>query len=109
MAGSMTRWNGGTHVLAKLNPRKRDWLLPQVDITGRRRRRHSSAQVTARTALSSAGLFDLNSNPRKENPMEQITLYYRHGSSDKMYQASLQPADGGFIVPFAFGRRGTTL
>jgi len=41
--------------------------------------------------------------------MEHITLYYRHGSSDKMYQASIQPADGGFIVPFAFGRRGTTL
>src|SRR5436305_9737270 len=41
--------------------------------------------------------------------MEQITLYYRHSSSDKMYQASIQPADGGFIVPFAFGRCGTTL
>ncbi|HEV7403993.1 MAG TPA: WGR domain-containing protein [Chthoniobacteraceae bacterium] len=41
--------------------------------------------------------------------MEQITLYYRSGASDKVYQASIQPADGGFIVPFAFGRRGTTL
>jgi bifunctional non-homologous end joining protein LigD len=41
--------------------------------------------------------------------MEQITLYYRHGSSDKVYQASIQSADGGFIVPYAFGRRGTTL
>lgn len=41
--------------------------------------------------------------------MEQTTLYYRSGASDKVYQASIQPADGGFIVIFAFGRRGTTL
>ena len=41
--------------------------------------------------------------------MEQTTLYFRHGGSDKMYQASITPKDGGFVVPFAFGRRGTTL
>jgi len=41
--------------------------------------------------------------------MEQITLYYREGSSDKVYQASIEPKDGGFIVTFAYGRRGTTL
>ena len=38
-----------------------------------------------------------------------ITLYYREGSSDKVYQASLQPKDGGFVVNFAYGRRGSTL
>jgi bifunctional non-homologous end joining protein LigD len=41
--------------------------------------------------------------------MENITLYYRQGSSDKMYQASIDPKDGGYVVNFAYGRRGTTL
>ena len=41
--------------------------------------------------------------------MEQITLYYRQGPSDKIYQASIQPQDGGYVVQFAYGRRGTTL
>jgi bifunctional non-homologous end joining protein LigD len=41
--------------------------------------------------------------------MEQITLYYRQGSSDKVYQASILPTDGGYVVQFAYGRRGTTL
>ncbi len=38
-----------------------------------------------------------------------ITLYYRDGSSDKVYQVSLEPKSDGFIVNFAFGRRGSTL
>lgn len=41
--------------------------------------------------------------------MESITLYYREGSSDKIYHATIEPKEGGFIVNFAFGRRGTTL
>jgi predicted DNA-binding WGR domain protein len=41
--------------------------------------------------------------------MEHITLYFRQGSSDKVYQASIEPADGGHVVHFAYGRRGTTL
>jgi len=41
--------------------------------------------------------------------MEAITLYYRQGSSDKVYQAGIEPKDGGFVVNFAFGRRGNTL
>lgn len=40
---------------------------------------------------------------------EQITLYFRQGSSDKVYQAKIEPQDGGYIVLFAYGRRGTTL
>ena len=40
---------------------------------------------------------------------KSITLYFRDGSSDKVYQASLQPKGAGFVVNFAFGRRGTTL
>jgi len=41
--------------------------------------------------------------------MESITLYYREGSSDKVYQAAIEPQDGGYVVNFAYGRRGTTM
>jgi len=40
---------------------------------------------------------------------ERITLYYRQGSSDKIYQAAIEPAGDQFVVTFAYGRRGTTL
>jgi bifunctional non-homologous end joining protein LigD len=40
---------------------------------------------------------------------ERVTLYYREGSSDKVYQAAIEPADGLFVVNFAYGRRGATL
>lgn len=39
----------------------------------------------------------------------QITLYYREGSSDKVYQAGVAPKDDGFIVQFQYGRRGSAL
>ncbi len=41
--------------------------------------------------------------------MESITLYFREGPSDKVYQASIQPQDQGYLVHFAYGRRGSTL
>ncbi len=41
---------------------------------------------------------------------EKITLYFKQGSSDKIYKASLEEADGDyFVVNFAYGRRGATL
>src|SRR5437867_6211546 len=40
---------------------------------------------------------------------EQITLYFREGSSDKVYQAAIEPKGELFVVNFAFGRRGSTL
>ena len=40
---------------------------------------------------------------------KSITLYFRDGGSDKVYQASVQPKEAGFVVNFAFGRRGSTL
>jgi len=42
-------------------------------------------------------------------PTDSITLYYRAGSSDKIYSASIAERDGAFVVNFAFGRRGSTL
>jgi bifunctional non-homologous end joining protein LigD len=40
---------------------------------------------------------------------ERITLYYRDGSSDKVYQASVEQVSGGWVVNFAYGRRGSAL
>ncbi len=41
--------------------------------------------------------------------MDSTTLYFRQGPSDKVYQASILPKDQGFLVHFAYGRRGSTL
>lgn len=41
---------------------------------------------------------------------ESVSLYFRSGSSDKVYHARIDAADGGgFIVNVAYGRRGGTL
>ena len=40
---------------------------------------------------------------------ERITLYYREGSSDKVYQAAIEPHGEGFVVNIAYGRRGSTM
>ncbi|HXR46703.1 MAG TPA: WGR domain-containing protein [Candidatus Limnocylindrales bacterium] len=40
---------------------------------------------------------------------DRVTLYYREGSSDKVYQAAIEPAGELFLVNFAYGRRGSTL
>jgi len=40
---------------------------------------------------------------------QHVTLYYREGSSDKVYQASIEPQGEGFVVNFAYGRRGSTM
>ena len=37
------------------------------------------------------------------------TLYYREGSSDKVYQCQIEQAGERFVVNFAYGRRGSTL
>src|SRR5256885_1680016 len=41
--------------------------------------------------------------------MEQITLYFKNGGSDKVYQASIEPTKDGYLVNFAYGRRGSTM
>ena len=40
---------------------------------------------------------------------ESITLYFKEGSSDKVYQTELVPSGEGWKVNFAFGRRGNSL
>ena len=47
-------------------------------------------------------------NPSPQS--ESVTLYYREGASDKVYQCSIVPNGNDlFDVSFAYGRRGTTL
>jgi len=41
--------------------------------------------------------------------MESTTLYYREGSSDKVYQVTIEPRGNGYAVTIAYGRRGNTL
>jgi bifunctional non-homologous end joining protein LigD len=40
---------------------------------------------------------------------EQINLYHQDSRSDKVYQTQLDRVDGGYVVNFQFGRRGSTL
>ncbi len=44
-----------------------------------------------------------------EPKLENLTLYYREGSSDKVYACRIEPAGERFVVNFAYGRRGSTL
>jgi bifunctional non-homologous end joining protein LigD len=45
----------------------------------------------------------------KPPQIETVTLYFREGSSDKVYQCSIEPRSDLFVVTFAYGRRGSTL
>ena len=56
-----------------------------------------------------AGSFVLNPQSRKENTIEHITLFYRQDLSDKKYVANIQPQDGGYVVQFQYGLRGSAL
>ena len=40
---------------------------------------------------------------------ESVTLFFREGGSDKVYQAQLEPKADGWVVSFQYGRRGSTL
>ena len=40
---------------------------------------------------------------------KSVSLFYRNGGSDKVYQAQIEQIDGGYIVNFQYGRRGSTL
>jgi bifunctional non-homologous end joining protein LigD len=40
---------------------------------------------------------------------QTISLYFKEGSSDKEYHASIEQQDDGYLVNFAYGRRGSTL
>ncbi len=41
--------------------------------------------------------------------LESITLYFREGNSDKVYQATINESSDGCTVTFAYGRRGSAM
>ena len=41
--------------------------------------------------------------------MKNASLYYREGSSDKVYHATVEEKDGGYVVNFEYGRRGACM
>ena len=41
--------------------------------------------------------------------IQSASLHFREGDSDKVYQAAVEPKADGYIVTFAYGRRGNTL
>jgi bifunctional non-homologous end joining protein LigD len=41
--------------------------------------------------------------------LPNATLYYKEGSSDKVYQCQIEAAGERYVVNFAYGRRGSTL
>jgi bifunctional non-homologous end joining protein LigD len=41
--------------------------------------------------------------------LQSASLHYREGNSDKEYHAAVEPRGEGYIVTFAYGRRGNTL
>ncbi len=41
--------------------------------------------------------------------VKQVHLYYQSGNSDKVYDVSLEETNGGYVVNFAYGRRGSAL
>lgn len=41
--------------------------------------------------------------------IQSASLHYREGNSDKVYHAAIEPSGEGYIVTFAYGRRGNTL
>jgi bifunctional non-homologous end joining protein LigD len=59
------------------------------------------------TSRALPGFFISTIHERKH--MENISLYFKEGASDKVYQAAIEPKDGGYVVNFAYGRRGNTL
>ena len=44
-----------------------------------------------------------------ESQSQSTTLYYKAGGSDKVYHAAIEASGTGFVVNFAYGRRGSTL
>ncbi|RYD24334.1 MAG: WGR domain-containing protein [Verrucomicrobiaceae bacterium] len=69
---------------------------------------------TAGLSLAARILLTQTNNPPQIETMNQTTiqstsLHYREGSSDKVYHAAIEPKDDGYVVTFAYGRRGSTL
>lgn len=55
-------------------------------------------------------VMDSGASQSVSEGVESVSLYFKSGSSDKVYHARIEAADGGgFTVNFAYGRRGAAL
>ncbi|MDL5244433.1 WGR domain-containing protein [Leptospira weilii] len=53
---------------------------------------------------------DLETPPSESSKeLNKISLYYQGDGSDKVYHVNIDPEGDGYVVLFAFGRRGSTL
>ena len=51
-----------------------------------------------------------NTNMTSTTPtLQSASLHFREGNSDKVYHAAIEPKGEGYLVTFAYGRRGNTL
>lgn len=41
--------------------------------------------------------------------VQSVALFFRSGASDKEYHASIERSEGGYVVNYSYGRRGTAL
>lgn len=64
-------------------------------------RRHDRLINRPRTAAMKGNM--------KAEQLSHIELEFREGSSDKVYRAAIEAVPGGFVVNFAYGRRGSML
>ena len=46
---------------------------------------------------------------KTDTAIQEASLWCHEGSHDKVYFASIEQDGGGFVVNFAYGRRGNTL
>src|SRR4051812_11556365 len=47
--------------------------------------------------------------PHTIQELPSTTLYFKQGSADKVYQAAIRAGGDGFVVTFAYGRRGNSI
>src|ERR1035437_4380993 len=77
--------------------------------------KRSWASLPTKTPFRCGFYFNLHQMDKHMNAIlttpqpPRVTLYYREGSSDKVYHASIEPQGEGFVVNIAYGRRGSTM
>jgi bifunctional non-homologous end joining protein LigD len=75
----------------------------------------ASTELPPRTQFTNQQTNQPTKNSMETTPttpttaIQSASLYFREGNSDKEYRAAIEPIGDGFVVNFAYGRRGGTL
>ncbi|EMY78700.1 ATP-dependent DNA ligase-like domain protein [Leptospira weilii serovar Ranarum str. ICFT] len=74
------------------------------------------AEVLKQNSKTGTKVTPQNSEAQRQNleaqpsePRDTISLYYQGDGSDKVYHVNIDPQENGYVVNFAFGRRGSAL